>query len=125
MRIGLLLRLSSNPPGHPPPFRLPHFPPFALVFPEALSRNKYPRKCSSEMKLIFFISYAQQVSRAMQFALLCINGIGGLAKNSDSVIKHQLGEREREAAAYPARRYNAIKFGAMFPSAFNKLALSN
>jgi len=55
----------------------------------------------------------------MQFALLCINSIGGLAKHSDSVIKHQLGE----AVAYPARRYNAIKFDTLFSSAFNKLAV--
>lgn len=67
----------------------------------------------------FFYLYTQQISRAMQFALLRINSIGGLAKNSDSVIKHQLGE----AVTYPARRYNAIKFGAMFPSAFNRLAV--
>lgn len=74
------------------------------------------------MKLIpffFLFLYAVGVSRAMQFALLRINSIGGLAKNTDSVMKHQL----REAAAYPARRYNAIKFGAMFPSTFNKLAV--
>lgn len=55
----------------------------------------------------------------MQFALLRINSIGGLAKNSDSIIKHQLGE----AVTYPVRRYNAIKFDAMFPSVFNKLAV--
>lgn len=55
----------------------------------------------------------------MQFALLRINSISGLAKNSDSVIKHQLAE----AVTYPARRYNTIKLGAMFPSAFNKLAV--
>jgi len=67
----------------------------------------------------FFLFYTQQVSRAMQFALLCINSIGGLAKHSDSVIKHQLGE----AAMYPARRYNAIKFDTLFSSAFNKLAV--
>jgi len=67
----------------------------------------------------FFFFYTQQVSRVMQFALLCINSISGLAKNSDSIMKHQL----REATTYPARRYNAIKFGVMFPSAFYKLAV--
>lgn len=70
-----------------------------------------------EINSFFFFYFIR--SRFQENVIYVINSIGGFAKNSNSVIKHQLGE----AVTYPARRYNTIKFDAMFPSAFNKLAV--
>lgn len=62
----------------------------------------------------FFFTHDTQIPRAMQFALLRINSIGGFAKNRIAVVKRR-DNREKQPHIQAPPRYDAIKSRATLP----------